>query len=175
MQFALTTPFDEVFLERVGIGQSELDVRELVDTVVLLVPPDAGDSIQAMKAAILEIADIYVVTKAENPAARLITTEIESVVRRPTRHIGEWDPTVIMTKADGTGIDTLNTAIDQHQTELQVHASVGEIRARRRRFHLRSLMLRASDQLLQAHPSFPEGDLIDAFGRLAEQLSPISS
>lgn len=63
-------PFDEVILETVGVGQAEYAVRALVDTLVLVLVPESGDQIQAMKAGMLEMADIYVVNKADLPGRR---------------------------------------------------------------------------------------------------------
>jgi LAO/AO transport system kinase len=167
--------FDEVFLETVGTGQAEVDIRELTDTVVLLVPPDAGDSIQAMKAGILEIADIYVVTKSENPAAVRMETEIKSIIGSSRRGNGDWNPTVIMTKADGTGIDALSAAIDRHRVYVLSHSSLEEIKEQRRRFHLKSLMSRAVDQILRSGSSFSSCNLNDAFASLAARLSKIGT
>ena len=72
--------FDEIILETVGVGQADYTIRTLVDTVVLVLVPHSGDAIQAMKAGILEMADIYVVNKADLPGADLMAAEIEQVI-----------------------------------------------------------------------------------------------
>jgi LAO/AO transport system kinase len=122
--------FDEIVLETVGIGQSEIDVRELVDTVVLVVPPDAGDSVQAMKAGIIEIADIFVVTKSEDPAARQMASEIRGIFSSRRNGDASRMPPVIMTAADGSGITELSQAIDAQYTQ----RNRNDIAERRRRY-----------------------------------------
>ncbi|MCP4305145.1 MAG: hypothetical protein GY788_09785, partial [bacterium] len=159
------------FLETVGIGQSEIDICELVDMVVLLVPPDAGDSIQAMKSGILEIADVYVVTKSENPDAKRMASEIKSVTRSSRRANGQWVASVIMTKADGTGIDQLSTAIDLHRDYLLSHSSFEQIQERRRRYHLRSILDRTIDEIMRSEISFSNCDLSAAYESLVNQIS----
>lgn len=162
--------FDEVILETVGIGQSQLDVRELVDTVVLVVPPDAGDSIQAMKAGIIEIADIFVVTKSENPEARQMVSQIRSVLESSHGARGFWDPPVIMTKADGTGAADLSAAIDNHQDWSKNGLNEEEIEARRRRYHLKALVARQVDEILAADSDITKGDLQSSYTRLLSNL-----
>jgi LAO/AO transport system kinase len=162
--------FDEVFLETVGIGQSQLDVRDLVDTVVLVVPPDAGDSIQAMKAGIIEIADIFVVTKSENPEARQMVSQIQLVLESSHGASGFWDPLVIMTKADGTGAADLSAAIDNHQDWSKNGLNEEEIEARRRRYHLKALVARQVDEILAADSDITKGDLQSSYTRLLNSL-----
>ena len=71
--------FDYLFLETVGVGQVSYAARSLVDTFVLVLVPESGDTVQAMKAGILEVADIYVVNKADLPAAARLATELRAI------------------------------------------------------------------------------------------------
>jgi LAO/AO transport system kinase len=163
--------FEEVFLETVGTGQSETEICELVDTVVLLVPPDAGDSIQAMKSGILEVADIYVVTKSENPDAKRMAAEIESIIRSSRRANGQWIAPVIMTKADGSGIDQLSGAIDRHRDYLLSHASPDQIQERRRRYHLRSIINRSVSDFLESSIDLSSTSLLESYKELVGRIS----
>jgi LAO/AO transport system kinase len=162
--------FDEVILETVGIGQSQMEVRELVDTVVLLVPPDTGDSIQAMKAGIIEIADIFVVTKSENSSARLMATQIQSVLEVSRGAPDHWDPPVLMTRADGTGVAELSSAIDRHRDWSKMRLNEDETEARRRRYHLKALVARQVEEILAAESNIAKGDLQSSFTRLVNRL-----
>lgn len=103
---------DFVIVETVGAGQTEVDVVSLADSVCLVLTPESGDSVQAMKAGLMEIADIYVVNKADRPGADRLTREIQGARGKPT---GEG-PTVIETIATkGEGIDDLRAAIEAHR------------------------------------------------------------
>ncbi|WP_099866854.1 GTP-binding protein [Pararhizobium haloflavum] len=155
--------FEEILLETVGIGQAEIDVRELVDTVVLVVPPDAGDSVQAMKAGIIEIADIFVVTKSENPAARQMAAEIRGIVGARK---SASPPAVVMTAANGSGIAELSDAIDAHH-----HArDNGDTAERRRHYHLKALIGREIDAVLSGNGEMARGDLRSSYNRLLQHL-----
>jgi LAO/AO transport system kinase len=124
---------DEVLVETVGVGQSEVDVMALADTTVVLLAPGMGDGIQAAKAGILEIADIFVVNKADREGADQTVRELKYLISLGRRgNVGpSWRPPVICTvatKADG--IDELAGAIEQHRAWMRDH---GELDARRQR------------------------------------------
>lgn len=103
--------FDEIILETVGVGQSEFAVRELVDVELLVLIPGAGDQIQAMKAGILETADVYVINKADQPEARRVEAELKATL---TLTAGEGPvPPVVLVRADaGENIAALDVAIE---------------------------------------------------------------
>lgn len=110
--------FDEVLVETVGVGQSELALRSVVDTAVVLVPPGAGDLIQMAKAGIMEIADVFVVTKGDLPGAARTASDLCAAVR--LRAAGQWRPPVVTTVA-GRADDShakLWQAVGQHRTHL---------------------------------------------------------
>lgn len=97
--------FDVVLLETVGVGQSELTVMEVADTVIVVLTPESGDAIQAMKAGLMEIADIFVVNKADRPGADRWVRELEHAVRMSDR---PWRPDVLpIVATEGQGIDGL--------------------------------------------------------------------
>jgi LAO/AO transport system kinase len=120
--------FGILLLETVGVGQSELDVMRAADTVVVVTAPGLGDSIQALKAGILEVADLLVVNKSDRPGAKEAALQL-----REMRHLGPkpsgWDVPILQTVAsEGTGIPELWQAIGQHWEYLRAS---GEYEARR--------------------------------------------
>jgi LAO/AO transport system kinase len=120
---------DLVFLETVGAGQSEVGVLSIADTVVLALMPGSGDSIQALKAGIMEIPDVIAINKMDHPMAKTMLNEVRQVLSLgPTEG---WEPPIVLTEAmRGEGIETLWQKIDEHRTWL---ASTGELESRRRR------------------------------------------
>ncbi|HEY4432886.1 MAG TPA: methylmalonyl Co-A mutase-associated GTPase MeaB [Candidatus Cybelea sp.] len=120
--------FDVVVIETVGVGQSEVAVAELAQTTLVALQPGSGDSIQVLKAGIMEIADVFVVNKADHPMADQLRREIRSAME-----MLQWDgwvPELVVTQAlEGTGIDDLWTAIERHVAYLN---ETGEIEQRRR-------------------------------------------
>jgi LAO/AO transport system kinase len=113
----LAAAFDRVFVETVGVGQSEIEVAALVDTLVYVVNPGTGDFLQFMKAGILEVPDIIVVNKADFGAEAARTAgDLESGLSLGERQRGEGPPPVLLVSArDGTGIDALAEALDAHR------------------------------------------------------------
>jgi LAO/AO transport system kinase len=145
--------FDEIILETVGVGQAELGVRSLVDTLVIVLIPGAGDTIQAMKAGILECADIYVINKADLPGAEKSRAEIMSVLGHRQPDADGWRPKLVMTSAlDGAGIDELAALIDAHQALLAANVDADQVRRRRRAYHLRSLIARRVEEVVATAP-----------------------
>ena len=105
--------YDHIVVETVGAGQSEVEVAEVADTRIVLCPPGLGDEVQALKAGILEIADILVVNKADLPLAE--RTERELLGMLSLRHYGAWTPQVVRTVAtSGAGVAALADLIERH-------------------------------------------------------------
>jgi LAO/AO transport system kinase len=120
---------DVVFLETVGTGQSEVGVVSISDTVVLVLMPGSGDSIQALKAGIMEIPDVIVVNKREHPLADAMRSDVLQVLRLGPRQ--DWEPPVLLTEAlAGDGIEELWDAVAAHRAHLE---SGGRLEERRRR------------------------------------------
>ena len=97
--------FDEVLLETVGVGQAEYAARVQVDTLVLVLLPESGDVVQAMKAGIMEMADIFVVNKADLPGAQKMATDIKRISAMARHTEGDWRPTVLLASCDPTRFD----------------------------------------------------------------------
>ena len=122
---------DVVIYETMGVGQGEVEVASAADTVVLCLQPGAGDSVQALKAGVMEIADVFCINKADHPQAKETKAEVRSILE-----IGhELDPDtpmppIIMTRGDtGEGIEELKEAIEEHRAQLE---ESGELEKRRR-------------------------------------------
>jgi LAO/AO transport system kinase len=119
---------DRCLLETVGVGQSELEVMETADTTVVVTTPATGDAVQIIKAGILEIADIFVVNKADLPGASKVVRDLKELVRHGALRAG-WSPPVLTTVAEtGEGVDELVEAIDRHGDTI---AESGELERRR--------------------------------------------
>jgi LAO/AO transport system kinase len=116
----LAAAFDRVFVETVGVGQSESDVAALVDTLIYVATPGAGDALQFMKAGVLEYPDVFVVNKADRgPAATRTASELNSSISLGDRDASNTKAAVILTSArDGEGIGELVVAIDAHRQRL---------------------------------------------------------
>ena len=118
-----------VFLETVGTGQSEVGVISIADTVVLALMPGSGDSIQALKAGIMEIPDVIAINKMDHPLAKAMLNEVRQVLSLGPKD--GWRPPIVLTEAvRGEGVETLWEKIGEHRAWLE---SEGELERRRRR------------------------------------------
>lgn len=119
---------DIILVETVGVGQTELDVVETTDTTIVLLVPEAGDAIQTLKAGLMEIADIFVVNKADRDGADRLMAELR-LMRELTHGKDDWDVPIIATQAhQDIGIDELYTTIEAHRRFLE---ELGELQRRR--------------------------------------------
>jgi LAO/AO transport system kinase len=159
--------FDRVIIETVGVGQTELDVARTADTTVLVLVPESGDGIQALKAGVMEIADVFVINKSDRPGADKLRQEIQVMlgIRRGNayRHITPhhhpaakatprredakteaWEPPVVATVAvKGEGISDLIASLDQHHDWLESTGARERRRAERLTARTRSVVERA--------------------------------
>lgn len=111
--------FDDVLVETVGVGQAEYDVVSAADTVVVVLCPGAGDSIQAMKSGLLEVADVLVVNKDDLPGAHRLAADLSEAIHIRLAGRGKWIPPVVMCSAGkGTGIAEVGQAIADHRAFL---------------------------------------------------------
>ena len=127
--------FDTVIVETVGVGQSELEVAQTADTILVLLAPGMGDGIQAAKAGILEIGDIFVVNKSDRDGAQALVRELRTMIALADRSPQDWKPPIVRTVAyEHRGIDDLLEAIDRFRVS-QVETGRGQERriARARR------------------------------------------
>jgi LAO/AO transport system kinase len=130
---------DVVLYETVGVGQGEVEVASAADTVVLALQPGAGDAVQALKAGVMEIADIFCINKADHPQAPGAANEVRSIL-----DIGQeldpqpWFSPIIMTRGDtGEGVEELKTTIGKHRSYLEESGKLAE----RRRVSLKEFVI----------------------------------
>jgi LAO/AO transport system kinase len=122
---------DLVLVETVGVGQAEVEVARHADTTVVLLAPGMGDAIQAVKAGILEVGDVFVINKADRDGADAAYHDIQSMIALGERAAGDWRPMVVRASAArGEGIDAIADAIARHRDFLDRH---DQVRARRER------------------------------------------
>ena len=141
--------FDEVVLETVGVGQAEHAVKALVDTVVLLMQPETGDAIQALKAGILEVADIIVISKSDLPGAARMREHLASTVRFGAKRAVDWTTPVIGVSVEaGAGLDDLEQALDDHGAWAASHRDGARVRHGRARYRVQDLVTRQLDHAL---------------------------
>ncbi len=120
---------DLVFVETVGTGQAEVGIATIADTIVLALMPGSGDSIQALKAGIMEIPDVIAVNKRDHPAASTMVSEVQSILALGSER--DRRPPVVLTEAvRGEGIEELWDAIEGHRRYLEEHGLLRERRAR---------------------------------------------
>jgi LAO/AO transport system kinase len=129
---------DDVLLETVGVGQAEVDVIDHADTVVLVLMPGSGDSIQALKAGVMEIPDIIVVNKADHPLTETMVREIRGVLSlAPQRG---WRVPIVKTEASkGAGVAELLERLDEHRAHIEAEGTLSERRRRNLRGEVLSL------------------------------------
>jgi GTPase len=117
-----------VFLETVGAGQSEVEVITIADTVLLVLMPGSGDSIQALKAGIMEIPDVIAVNKRDHPAAKTMLNEVRSILALDTER--EWKPPIVLTEAvQGEGVPELWEKLAEHRAYLEESGTLADRRA----------------------------------------------
>jgi LAO/AO transport system kinase len=136
--------FDVVIVETVGVGQSEVEVAALADTTVVLLAPGMGDGIQAAKAGILEIGDVYVVNKADRDGADAVRRDLRGMLTLADRADGAWKPRIVKIAAQsGTGLDELVSALDEHRDWLARSGELARRRTRRAREEIQAIALDA--------------------------------
>ena len=166
---------DVTIVETVGVGQAELDIMGLADTVVVAVVPEGGDAMQAMKAGLMEIADLFVVNKADRPGADAVVRDISAVISWDTRP-REWIPRVLSTRAvEGVGIDKLVDSIGEHKGATEKSGLLARRRRERRKQELFEIIRDRVDQ--EAHliiSSNPDLANLDPTGRVRHPGPPHS-
>ena len=121
--------FELIIIETVGVGQAEVAIASLADSVVVLLAPGMGDAIQAAKAGILEAADLFVVNKADKPDTQQVVRDLRNMIAMAERKDGDWKPPIVTTVAvKGDGIDELVRRLDEHWSWL---SDTGELKKRR--------------------------------------------
>lgn len=159
--------FEVIIIETVGVGQDEVDIAEAAHTVLVASPPGLGDGIQAMKAGLLETADIHVVTKADRPGADRMAADLSGSldIGLSGKDRGSWQVPVLLTSAEaGTGIDVLADAVAAHADHLRAS---GGLAARARRIADLRLRTVLADRLRR----FLSGELSGETGGEVEDLT----
>ncbi len=164
-------PFDEIWVETVGVGQAAYGVRRCVDTLVVLVQPGSGDTVQAMKAGILEVGDLYVVTRADRPGAEQTAAELESTLALTAT--GDWRPPVLLTAAPtGDGVAEASETIDAHRRYLEESGGVERLGPDQARYDVERLLHRRVRQLIaESDPGDCGATLTSLYDSVATQLA----
>jgi LAO/AO transport system kinase len=171
----------DVFVETVGVGQAEVDIIDHADTVVLVLMPGSGDSIQALKAGVMEIPDVIVINKADHPLTDTMVREIRGVLSLANLdHPGEggrgWRVPIVKTEAErGHGVAELAERLDEHRAQILAEGRLQERRARNLRNEVLALatarMRRRLEEELHEDAAFQE--LLDEV--VARKLDPASA
>jgi LAO/AO transport system kinase len=173
---------EDVFVETVGVGQAEIDIIDHADTIVLVLMPGSGDSIQALKAGVMEIPDVIVINKADHPLTDTMVREIRGVLslanldRSPEEVRGQWRVPIVKTEASrGAGTDELVERLDEHRAHILERGQLAERRARNLRNEVLAIatarMRRRLEEDLREDAGFQE--LIDRV--IERRLDPASA
>jgi LAO/AO transport system kinase len=129
-----------ILVETVGVGQSEVEIASMADTTVVLLAPGMGDGVQAAKAGIHEIGDVYVINKADRDGADQVRRELRSMLALAERPEGAWKPEIIKTVATtGEGVDEVAAALDRHVAHLRGSGALEARRLRRAREEIEAI------------------------------------
>jgi LAO/AO transport system kinase len=166
---------DDVLIETVGVGQAEIDIVDHADTIVLALMPGSGDSIQALKAGVMEIPDVIVVNKADHPMTDTMVREVRGVLALSQDPEG-WKVPILRTEAArGEGVEELAAKIDEHRAFIEERGTLAERRARNLRSEVLGIatarMRRRLEEVVAADPGTAE--LLDRVVR--RELDPASA
>ena len=161
---------DRCLLETVGVGQSELEVMQTADTTVVVTTPASGDSVQIIKAGIMEIADVFVVNKADIPGADRIAKELRRMVHE-TKSGSGWEPPVVLTvAAAGEGIDELVDAVERHRARIEGNGELERRRAGRLRAEIEAIVVEKAAE--RARAALRRGTIAEEVGGDLSQVDP---
>lgn len=133
--------FDRIFVETVGVGQSEVDIARVADTTLLVLTPAAGDAVQAFKAGVMEIADLFAVNKFDLPGGERLIQELKSALELSPPRPGGWRPPIFPTvAATGEGVEDLFEGLEAHHRHLLEHGLLEAHRLERARFEVESVI-----------------------------------
>jgi LAO/AO transport system kinase len=163
-----------VVVETVGVGQSEVDVADAADATLVLMAPGMGDGVQAAKAGILEIGDVFVVNKADRDGTQPLVRDLRSMVALSERPVGAWKPPVLTTVAsDGTGIEELLATVDRFRAHQEASGGIAGRRLGRARREVEALAL----ALLRRRLREQQAATLDELGRAVRdgELDPYAA
>ena len=166
--------YDLILVETVGVGQVEVDVVRTVDTCMVVLVPGMGDAVQTFKAGIIEIADVFVINKADRDGADLVQRDLNLLLSLANYSEGNWKPPIQQTVAtEGSGLNALLSDIQRH-TDWLKSSSQG---AERRKRIIKEAILRGAGEQLLARAIKSQGALLDDLVErcLQRKLDPISA
>ena len=153
---------DLILIETVGVGQSEIEIAELAQTTIVALQPGSGDSIQAIKAGIMEVADIFAINKSDHPMANQLKREIRSMMEM--LDFSGWVPELVMTQAlSGDGIEDLWKAVEKHVAYLNASGEMTEKRRAAFTHQVRQLALGRLERKLERELSSDVAAGIDPY------------
>lgn len=153
---------DVIIVETVGVGQAEVDVIKIADTTLVVMVPGLGDFIQTIKAGLMEIADIFVINKADRPGADATLREIEGMMEISDRRV----PVVMTVATEGRGVDELLETVDEHMRWLRESGELQRRRVRRYETELVEIVMRRLQRLI-----YDEGRLRESVTSLVKRIS----
>jgi len=163
-----------VLVETVGVGQVEVEIAGAADTTVVVVNPGWGDAVQANKAGLLEVADLFVINKADRPGVQEAERDLNNMLDM-NMHMGDWRPPVVRTvAASGEGVDGLWRAIGEHREYLESSGELERRRERRLNEELREIVLHRLEQRAQEATAGATFDSLRA-DLLARKVDPYTA
>lgn len=167
--------FDTIILETIGVGQTEIDVMELADIVLLVMVPGLGDEIQALKAGVMEIGDVFVVNKADRDGAEKVASEIGYVLdMKYVEHPSDRNPICLVSALQNQGIDALMDTLDDYLSKIEASGALSGKRRARIESEIRRIAARKVEETVYRQLDF-EGQ-VEAWvdGLFARENSPYS-
>jgi LAO/AO transport system kinase len=166
---------DDVLIETVGVGQAEIDIVDHADTIVLALMPGSGDSIQALKAGVMEIPDVIAVNKADHPMTDTMVREVRSVLALSQDPEG-WQVPILRTEAArGEGVEELAEAIDSHRDHIEAAGTLQQRRARNLRNEVLGIATSRMRRRLEATAA-SDPDIAQLLDRVVKrELDPASA
>ena len=132
---------DIIIFETVGVGQTELDIADTADTVIVVLVPESGDAIQTMKAGLMEIADIFVVNKSDREGTDKLRMELQQMLNLRPKNSVKWEPPILSTAANqGIGVDLLKDKMNEHREYLIKNGLLESKREMRIKSKVRSVL-----------------------------------
>lgn len=133
--------FDFIIFETVGVGQSELDIADTADTTIVVLVPESGDSIQAMKAGLMEIADFFVLNKSDRPGAETALTALRTILMLREHTEKDWLPDILKAvSSENIGIAEIADEIERHKTFLEKNNLLGKRRSERFKVRIKEIV-----------------------------------
>lgn len=159
--------FDWVIIETVGVGQAELDIMHIAQTVIVVLTPGAGDAIQTLKAGIMEIADVFAVNKCDLPGADGVANDVMVMLNQQADRLGGWKPPVVQTSTlKDIGLEELLDQVCAHYQYLNDNNQIEEQRRKRARADTLEMVDYRWHQLIKEHTVYP-GKVNDILEKVA--------